>query len=199
MLSYVMVWLQLELFYKQWWLEFRRKRPILRLVHVETGETGEELVFYVENIGSATAREVHIEPVTISRKAFEKYYRVLLLKGYMFRKIRFVGCGVGFGRDARLRPYETGFVKIERFELAKCIENEDEVLFFLICHNNPVELGIESACTEAVNIEAFGELSLIYSAKLYDEPPPGILIKLPYMLRDAYMYWRMYKADKRRR
>ena len=38
-LVFVMIWLQLELSYKQWWLEFRRKRPILRLVHVETGET----------------------------------------------------------------------------------------------------------------------------------------------------------------
>lgn len=194
----VMIWLQLELSYKQWWLEFRRKRPILRLVHVET-DGAEELIFYVENIGSATAREIHIEPVAISRKVFERYCRVLLLKGYMFKKTKFVGCGVGFGRSVRLRPYETNFVKINASELARCTVGEDEVLFFLICHDNPAELGVENACTEAVNIEAFGVFALTYSAKLYDEPPPGVLVRLPYMLRDAYMYWMMYKADKRQR
>ena len=194
----VMIWLQLELSHEQWWLEFRRRRPILRLVHVETDEAG-ELVFHVENIGSVTAPEIYIEPVTISRKVFEKYYGVLLLKGYMFEKIKFVGCGGGSVRSVRLRPYETGFIKIDISGLARCTANKDEELFFLICYDNPYELGVENACTEAVNVEAFGRFALIYSAKLYNEPPPGILVKLPYMVRDAYMYWMMYKANKQQR
>lgn len=197
-LVFVILWLQLELSYRQWWLESKHRRPILRVVHVEADKMGRELIFHVENIGLATARGIYIDPVTVSRKVFENYRGVLLLKGYLFKKIEFVGCGVGFGRGVRLRPYGVDYVKVDCPQLTRCAEDEDEVLFFLICYDEPIELGVE-VCSEAVNLEVLCESSLIYSVKLDYEPPPGVLTKIPYMLRDALMYWRMYKADKRRR
>jgi hypothetical protein len=196
-LVFVLLWLQLELSYKQWWLEFNQRRPILRLTYVETSVVTENLRFYVENIGSETAREVYVEPVAVSKKAYKKYYRILLSKGYMFKKIGFVGCGEGFGRGVRLLPHETDFVEVDLSQLTRCIKSESEVLFFLICYDEPMELGI-SVCTEAVNLEVSEGYALVYSVKLDNELPPGTLVKLPYMLRDARMYWLMYKADRRR-
>lgn len=198
-LVFVMLWLQLELSYKQWWLEIKRKRPILRFVYAKLDKMTRELIFYVENIGSEIAHQIYMEPVTVSRRMFEKFYVVLLQKGYMFKKTGFIGCAGGFGRRVSVPPYENDSVKIDYSDLAKCVEDEDRVLFFLICYDDPAELGVENACTEAINLEILDESVAIYSAKLHDEPPPGILIKLPYMLRDARMYWKTYKAYERLR
>ncbi len=197
-LVFVMLWLQLELSYRQWWLEIKRKRPILRFVDAQLVETT-ELFFYVENIGSEIAHQIYIVPVTVSRRMFEKFYVVLLRKGYMFKKTGFISCPGSFGLRVSLPPYENDSINIHYSYLAKCVEGEDRVLFFLICYDDPDELGVENACTEAINIEVFDKSVRIYSAKLYNEPPPGILIKLPYMLRDARMYWKMYKASERLR
>ena len=153
----------------------------------------------MENIGSEIAHQIYTEPVAVSRRMFEKFFAVHFLKGYMFKKTGFIGRSRGFGRRVSVPSYENDSVKIDYLNLAKCAKNEDRVLFFLICYDDPVELGVENACTEAVSFKAFDESVAIYSAKLYDEPPPGILIKLPYMLRDARMYWKMCKACKRLR
>jgi hypothetical protein len=91
-LVFVTLWLQLEFSYKQWWLEIKRKRPILRFVYAKLDKMTRELIFYVENTGSEIAHQIYIEPVTVSRRMFEKFYVVLLLKGYMFKKTGFIGC-----------------------------------------------------------------------------------------------------------
>lgn len=197
-LVFVVLWLQLELSYKQWWLELRRKKPVLRVADVETDETRGVLRFHVENVGLATAREICVVPVAVPKRAYEKYYSVLLLKGYMFKKVTFAGCGVEFGSSVKLPPHKAGFVEVESSELSKCAD-DDKTLFFLICYDSPVvALGI-GVCTEAVHLKPFGELLTIYSANLDDEPPPGVLLKLPHVLRDARMYWNIYRADRRRR
>ena len=59
-LVFVMLWLQLELSYRQWWLEIKRKRPILRFVDAELVEMTGDLFFYVENIGSEIAHQIYI-------------------------------------------------------------------------------------------------------------------------------------------
>lgn len=141
-LVFVMLWLQLELSYKQWWLEIKRKTPILRFVYAKLDKMTRELIFYVENTGSEIAHQIYVEPVAVSGRMFEKFYVVLLLKGYMFKKTGFIGCGRGFGRRVSVPPCENDSVKIDYLDLAKCAKNEDRVLFFLICYDDPVELGV---------------------------------------------------------
>lgn len=190
-LIFTLLWLQLELLYRQWWSEHKQERPILRLSKARIADSG--VLLYVRNVGSKPAYEINVGVLTVPLSEYKKYLAILGYKGYMFKKIKGTLCGE-FSLEVGLAPGRGDYVKIDFFKLKECTDvNNESIAFLLICYRSPVvALGLDY-CTEALSIDFFWQ-TLNLSISLEDEPAPGILTKIPDMLRDAYTYWRIWKS-----
>lgn len=187
-LIFIVLWLQLELSYRQWWFEKQRREPVLTLDGTEIKDS--EVFFYIKNVGGRVTHEVNVAVVIVPREEYAKYKVILGCKNYLFKRVRGVLC-MEFGRSIMVPPGKKEYVRADYFELEKCLKEEEsgKLVFFFICRK-PMAID-PNACSEALHIDLFSVPPAFHLIDL-ESVPPGVLTKLPNMLKDAYMYCRSY-------
>jgi len=179
-LMFVVMWIQLELAYRQWWLDKRSKKP-----------------YFQVNISSETSATV-LETMHVYTKLYLHVKNVGNAPAYMV--------GVGRILDATskspLNPDEWGkYVKVSYADLAS---GEEKVLAeiseeFLEAYKNKNGVILEIYYNDPLEsisqiLRNMIPIYLKYSSnrwqvaifEVYEEP--GILTKIPNMIRDIYVY-----------
>lgn len=205
-LVFILLWIQLEVSYRLWWFEQRRRKPILIFNGISVEDI--DIRFYVENLGEETAYGATIVVLVVPRREYEKYKHVLKYKGYFFNRLKYSICKrlgksseIYIGRLINIKPGELTYISVEKKEyystLSKCLKNPGEdLLFYAICEG--IVENLES-CSQVIYVDP-PSLKNKYTIKVVNlkEEPPGILTKIPNILRDIHLYYKIYKLVKKK-
>jgi len=183
---FVTMWLQLELAYRQWWLQMKREEPYLVFELFESRDPF--IKFYFTNAGASPAHRVYVEVIAI-RKEFST---ILSYKAQLIKRTPQRECFT-YSMIELMPPGKKAIIPIELHHTEKCAQGDEQVLYVL-CFQSAQSTEI---CTQIAEITALHKDFQIY--KIYDlrEEPPGVILRLPNLVKDAFLYYRAYKAGKR--
>ncbi|MCC6004344.1 MAG: hypothetical protein LM590_08395 [Thermofilum sp.] len=194
---FVAIWLQLELAYRQWWLEMKHREPYPVFELFELSDS-QELIdgitivppfikFYFTNAGASPAHCVYVKVIAI-RKEFSA---ILSRKTQLIKHIPQRVCSTQIKR-AFIPPGEVAIIPIELHYIEKCAQDDEQVLYALCTQS----VRSTEICTQIAEITTLGKDVQIYRIFNLREEPPGIILKSPNLVKDAFLYYQAYKAGK---
>jgi hypothetical protein len=202
----VLLWIQLELAYRQWWLEARRGRPVLTVVG--TKREGDTLTLHIRNIGESPAFAVTVHAVVIPSKTYLQLHHLLLGKPslikHLFHRLGSHACKASGTWDSYIY-LPPGGVEAFAVSLKELDPAGDLTALISICRADPLELfrvrrgsvlELQFPCDEVLSVrllDGIHEGAYLASRFSIREDPPGILTVIPNMLRDIATYYRSYK------
>jgi hypothetical protein len=194
-LMFVVMMLQLELAYRQWWLEAREREAILAVAYVLPGKEENTLELFVENIGHDFAVNVSIPYLILSLNIYVKLsvlfsLRPALIKHFIKLLRSCAECEGGTQYEATfMEPGWHGPLKVN---LSDCIKNRlhHVVIFIGVCREALPKLF--SQCDAYVAV--FLNEQFMYTRYNVEREPPGVLTRIPSMIGDLMLMLRISKA-----
>jgi hypothetical protein len=200
----VLLWIQLELAYRQWWLEARRGRPVLTVVG--TKREGDTLTLHIRNIGESPAFAVTVHTVVIPSKTYLQLHHLLLGKPslikHLFHRLGSYACKASVTWDSYIY-LPPGGVKAFAVPLKELDPAGNLTALISICRADLLELHgvrrgsvseLQFPCDEVWRVRLLDRIREgEYSVFSIREDPPGILTVIPNMLRDIAVYYRSYR------
>jgi hypothetical protein len=194
---FVAIWLQLELAYRQWWLEMKHREPYPVFELFELSESRElidgitivppSIKFYFTNAGSSPTHCVYGKVIAI-RKEFSA---MLSRKARLIKHIPQRVCFTKIKR-AFIPPGEVAIISIELRYIEKGAQGDEQVLYAL-CFQSVQSTEI---CTQIVEITTLDKDVQIYRIFNLREEPPGVILKSQNLVKNAFLYYQAYKAGK---
>jgi len=181
------MWIQLEVAYRQWWLEAEGRQP--RLVIEEVSAKSDKIFLYIRNIGSSPIYEIHV--LIPSPEEYRKYSVLLERKTRMIRDLIDELAPCIIVKYVNLAPGKGETLHITREELEGC-HNVDGVVALILCHNDPV--ADPESCRVIVRWHTGKDTVSVTT--IYREIP-GILTRIPDMITSVYAYYRYYKRSRK--
>lgn len=198
---FVTVWLQLELAYRQWWLEMRHREPYPVFEHFELGES-QELVngiaiippfikFYFTNAGGSPAHHVYVRVIAI-RKEFDAILSVLGRKAQILKRVPQRVCYTKSRREF-IPPGGRAAIPIELRDIENRAQDNEQILY-TSCYQSVQ--GAET-CTQILEITLLGKDIWIYRIFSPREEPPGLISRSPNLVKDVLLYYWAYRVGRR--
>jgi hypothetical protein len=197
---FVAVWLQLELAYRQWWLEARSRGPRLEIADLEIRDN--TLLLSIRNTGRESVYGINVPVYVIPLEKYSQLASILrpktLLAKHCIRQLEY--CAVRAGGtyyELSLLPGNSAMFQVELKELAPLIFNSHgspcAVMLVELCRGSfPLSFSF-SECDEYAVLAVFERYSGIGSKILSKEDIPGMLMKIPNMLNDIQLCWQHYR------
>jgi len=198
---FVVMWLQLELAYRQWWLEMKRREPYPVFELFELSEKPELIdgitiippfiKFYFTNAGASPAHYVYVKVIAI-RKEFDAVLSVLGRKARILRRVPQRACYTESGWEF-IPPGGKAAIPIELHYIENCAQDNEQILYAL-CYQSVQ--GAET-CTQILEITLLGKdvwIRRIFSPR---EEPPGLISRFPNLVKDVLLYYRAYRVGRR--
>jgi len=193
-LVFLIMWLQLELAYTQWFLDTIRRKPFLIIDSMKIGDS--KLFLYIKNIGETPARYVIIDVWSIKAELFEIYELLLYIKSLLIRKLPAEWCGYynKHYSEIEVPPGGTRLIEIDLSKvlalISACAKHKDSLALFEICYDKP--FFYPSPCTYALVADLSSKFSVRWQSDLKEEPLK-ILTKVYEILDDAYLLYKAYR------
>jgi hypothetical protein len=190
-LMFAVMVLQLELAYRQWWLEAREREARLVVDYVLRGREENTLDLSVRNIGRDFAYGVNLPFLILPQNMFARLSALFSLRPALIK--RFIEllrscaeCEGGAYYDIAFIPY--GASSTLGIDLSRCIKScsHDSVVFIDICRE--VLPKLFSQCDAYVAV-FLGE-QIWYTRYNVERGPPGVLTKVPNMFSDLILMLR---------
>ena len=190
----VVMWIQLEIAYRQWWLEAEGKRPPLIVKLKLVGD--DNIALLVRNTSALSIYEINT--LVLPYEVYRRYstllvYNVRVIK-YLYSIGELTPCVIS--EQVNLLPDEEKIVGFTFEELKGCyydIGDIGDAIALVICHDDPMTY--PESCGAIVRWSPRSETAYI-SGLL--RGIPGVLTRVPNMIRDAHIYHRYYKLLKTR-
>jgi hypothetical protein len=197
-LVFVVMALQLELAYRQWWLEAGKHDAKLEVHRVDVSENRDALKLYIANTGGGVAYLVVIPFLIIPLIMYARLSVLFSLRPALIKHFaRLLGlcaeCGGGqIYESASLQP---GAQHAFTADLSVCKDylRRDRgalVVFAGVCRETPHELF--SQCDAYVTV-LLGD-SIVISGHSLEREPPGVLTRIPNMISDLALVLRVSAA-----
>jgi hypothetical protein len=184
--------LQLELAYRQWWLEAKGRGARLAVVRALPGKEENTLELFVENVGRDFACDVSIPFLILSPNIYAKLsalfsLRPALIKHFIKLLRSCAECEGGTYYGAYfMHPGWRGSLSVD---LSSCIKNRlhHAVVFVAICRETLPKLF--SQCDAYVAV--FLDEQIMYTVYNVEREPPGVLTRIPSMTDDLMLVLRI--------
>jgi hypothetical protein len=194
-LMLVVMELQLELAYRQWWLEAKGREARLVVARVLPGKEENTLELFVENVGRDFACDVNIPFLILSLDMYAKLsalfsLRPALIKHFIKLLRSCAECEGGTLYEATfMEPGWRGSLSVDLFD---CIKNQlhHVVIFIGVCREALPKLF--SQCDAYVVV--FLNERFMYTRYNVEREPPGIFTRIPNMISDLMLMLRISKA-----
>jgi hypothetical protein len=190
----VVMWIQLEIAYRQWWLEAEGKRPPLIVKPELVGD--DNIALLVRNTSALPIYEINT--LVLPYEVYRRYstllvYNVRVIK-YLYSIGELTPCVMPAQID--LLPDDEKIVSFTFKELEEgChdIGDIEDAVALIICHDDP------TTYPESCGVIARWSIrSKTAHVRGLLRGVPGILTRIPNMIRDAYIYHRYHKLLKTR-
>lgn len=196
-LMFVVMMLQLELAYRQWWFEVRRREPKLEVFDVGVESGGNILKLLIRNVGKDFVYNADIPFLTFSQSMYERLapiFLLLFLRPVLFRHLIDVLRSCAECEEAvSYEPFSLPPRGQHTFtiDLSNCIKNHlyHTIIFISVCREVPPHL--YSQCDAFVEIGFFGKDAPIISRCSVEREPPGVLTRIPNMISDLMLALRI--------
>jgi hypothetical protein len=190
----VVMWIQLEVAYRQWWLEAEGKRPPLIVKLELVGD--DNIALLVRNTSALPIYEINT--LVLPYEVYRRYstllvYNVRVIK-YLYSIGELTPCVMPAQID--LFPDEEKIVSFTFKELKEgChdVGGIEDAVALIICHDDPTTYPESCGVIARLSIRS----KTAYVRGLF-RGVPGILTRIPNMIRDAYIYHRYHKLLKTR-
>jgi hypothetical protein len=193
-LVFVVMWIQLEIAYRQWWLETEGKRPPL-IVKLELVEDN-NITLLVRNTSALPIYEINT--IVLPYEVYRRYSTLLVYNVRVIKHLHSIGklplCVMSVQID--LLPDDEKVVSFTLEELKECyydIGDVGDVIALIICRDDPMTH--PESCGAIVRWSPRSKTAYI-SGLL--RGVPGVLTRVPNMIRDAHIYYKYYKLLKTR-
>jgi hypothetical protein len=189
--------LQLELAYRQWWLEAGRRDAKLEVRRVGVSKNMDALAFHIVNTGSDVAYHVNIPFLIIPLSTYARLLELFPLRPAVIKHFpRLLTLCAKCGRAvvyefASLQP---GARREFIADLSDCLKDYSPydtgtfVVFAGICRDTSPELF--SRCDTYVTV-TLGKPIIIWRRPLEREPP-GVLTRIPNMISDLMLVLQVF-------
>jgi hypothetical protein len=190
----VVMWIQLEIAYRQWWLEAEGKRPPLIVKLELVGD--DSIALLVRNTSALPIYEINT--LVLPYEVYRRYptlfvYNVRVIK-YLYSIGELTPCVMPVQID--LLPDDEKVVSFTFEELKECYYDIGDIgdgVALIICNDDPTTY--PESCGAIVRWSPRSKTAYI-SGLL--RGIPGVLTRVPNMIRDAHIYHRYYKLSKTR-
>jgi hypothetical protein len=190
-LMFIVMWIQLELAYRQWWLDWRSRKPYFKAnilsetsaTFLETAQLSTTLHLHIKNVGNVPAYMVGIGRILDAES------RKPLNPSEWGKYVKVFHVDLASGEEKVLADIPEEFLK--------AYKDRDGVILE-VYYNNPLEpipLTLRSMIPIHLKYSSDGWHAIIF--EIYEEPS-GILTKIPNMIRDisAYLKLKQYLKPK---
>jgi hypothetical protein len=188
-LVFVVMALQLELAYRQWWLEARKHKAKLEVRRVYVSENGDTLTFSVVNTGNDVEYHVEIPFLIIPLSMYIRLLALFSLQPALFKRLAklLVLCAeCGGGRVYEFVSLQPGAQYAFTADLSVCLKNYSRhdrgalAVFAGVCRETPHELF--SQCDAYVIVILRGPVVVLM--RPLERELPGVLTRIPNMISD---------------
>lgn len=205
---FVVMWLQLELAYRQWWLEARSRGPRLEIAGLEV--RGNALLLHIRNAGRESVYGVNVPVYVLPLEKYSRLAPILQAKSLLAKRVvrHLEDCAIHAGGsyyELSLLPEASGMFQVELKELEPLMfdshGNPRAVLLVELCRGPPARAFYFPECDEHAVLMVFKHHGGVgFGYKIFPkEHIPGALAKIPNMLSDARLCWQHYKRTLRAR
>ena len=190
----VVMWIQLEIAYRQWWLEAEGKRPPLMVKLELVGD--DSIALLVRNTSALPIYEINT--LVLPYEVYRRYptlfvYNVRVIK-YLYSIGELTRCVMHVQID--LLPDDEKVVSFTFEELKECYYDIGDIgdgVALIICNDDPTTY--PESCGAIVRWSPRSKTA--YTSGLL-RGIPGVLTRVPNMIRDAHIYHKYYKLSKTR-
>jgi hypothetical protein len=196
-LVFVVMVLQLELAYRQWWLEAGRRDAKLEVHRVDVSENRDALTLHIVNTGGDVAYHVNIPFLIIPLSMYARLSALFPLRSALIkhftRLLRLCSECEG-GTIYEFASLQPGAQHAFTADLSVCLKDYSRrdagalVVFAGICRETLPELF--SRCDAYVTV-ILGK-SIIISRRSLEKEPPGMLTRIPNMISDLALVLRVF-------
>jgi hypothetical protein len=199
---FVVMWLQLELAYRQWWLEARSRGPKLEIAGLEIRDG--TLLLHIRNAGRESVYGVNVAVYVVPLEEYSRLASILQPKSLLMRHvIRYLeNCATRAGGtyyELSLLPEALRMFQVELKGLEPLMFNSHgstrAILLVELCRGPLARAFSFPECDEYAVLMVFkhhGGAGLVYRI-FPKEYIPGVLGKIPNMLSDARLCWQYYR------
>ena len=187
----VLMWIQLEIAYRQWWLEAEGKRPPL-IVKLELVED-DNIALLVRNTSALPIYEINT--LVLPYEVYRRYSTLLVYNVRVIKYLYSIGelSPLVMSVQIDLLPDDEKIVSFTFKELKESYYDIGDAAALIICHDDPTIY--PESCGAIVRWSPRSKTAYI-SGLL--RGIPGVLTRVPNMIRDAHIYHSYYKLLKTR-
>jgi hypothetical protein len=209
-LVFVVLALQLELAYRQWWLEAERRGAKLEVRDVIVSKNRDALTLYIVNTGGDVAHHVNIHFLIIPLRTYARVLLIFPVETYgwitglfslrpslikYFARLLRLCAECEDGTSYKFASLQPGAQRAFTADLSFCLKryshrDTDPVVFAGICRETLPELFYR--CDAYVTV-ILG-ISSIISRRSLEREPPGVLTRIPNMISDLAPVLRVFVA-----
>jgi hypothetical protein len=198
-LVFVVMSLQLELAYRQWWLEAEKRDAKLEVHRVDVNENRDALTLYIVNTGGDVAYHVNIPFLIIPLSMYVRLSALFPLQSALikhFARLLMFCAECEGGTTYEFAPLQPGAQHAFTADLSVCLKDYSRhdtsafVVFAGVCRETLPKLF--SRCDAYVTV-ILGK-SVIVSRRSLEREPPGVLTRIPNMISDLIHVLRVFAA-----
>jgi hypothetical protein len=192
--------LQLELAYRQWWLEAGKHKAKLEVQHVDVSENRDTLTLYIVNTGNDVAYHVNIPLFIIPLSMYARLSALFPLRPALFKhfaKLLMLCAGCGGGTAYEFAYLQPGAWQVFTVDLSVCLKDYSRhdtgalAVFAGVCREALYKLF--SQC-DAYIIVILREPIMVLMRPLERELP-GVLTRIPNMISDLMLVLQVFATE----